>query len=106
MGELILACLEFLLTRTQILETIKNERLRNPHHLFQGWFGLRNRLPAEQAISDAERDLIEAQFFSHGVWETLQLPTKLGIDNLRTALTKMHNGHIKKNIPELVPDLT
>ena len=88
------------------METIKNERLRNPHHLFQGWFGLRNRLPTEQSVSDVERDRKEAQFFSQGVWQTLELPTKLGIDHLRTALTKMHNDHIKKSIPELLPDIT
>ena len=105
LGQLSPACSESLLTRFQILETIKNERLRNPRHLFQGWFGLRNRLPTEKSVSDVERDRNEAQFFSQGVWETLQLPTKLGIDHLRTALTKMHNDHIKKSIPELVPDI-
>lgn len=88
------------------METIKNERrTNNPHHLLQGWFGLRNRLPLEKDISDAERDRKEAQFFNQGIWRDLDLPTKLGIDNLRTALTKMHNDHIKKSIPKFIPEI-
>lgn len=36
---------------------------------------------------------------------TLDRPTKLGIDHLRTALTKMLNAHIRQSIPKLIPEI-
>lgn len=86
------------------MDTIKNDRRDdNPHYLTQGWFGLRNRLPIEVNTTNAERDAAEAAFFQGRVWPDLNRPGKLGIGPLRLALTKMHNNHITKTIPELVP---
>lgn len=77
----------------------------NPHFLAQGWFGLRNRLPREARTSNEERDIAEAAFFAEGIWKDLDRPAKLGINNMRNALTKMLNTHITESIPELIPEI-
>lgn len=38
-------------------------------HLDHGWFGLRNRIPAEAHITDAERDEREIKEFAQPAWE-------------------------------------
>jgi hypothetical protein len=86
------------------LDIIKNERHHNNHFLTQGWFGLRNRGPIENDISNEERNRKEAEFFSQGIWVDVN-PTRLGIGNLNAALTKMHNKHITNSIPELMPEI-
>lgn len=79
--------------------------MNKPPYLSQGWFGLRNRLPTEQDKSNDERDREEAKFFQDRTWTDLNQPTKLGIENLRAALTRMHNTHITNSIPDLIPEI-
>ena len=77
----------------------------NHHYLTQGWFGIRNRLPTESTFSNDERDKAEEEFFSQRVWVELNRPTKLGIRHLKSALVNMHNNHIRRSIPVLVPEI-
>ncbi|KAH7356790.1 P-loop containing nucleoside triphosphate hydrolase protein [Rhexocercosporidium sp. MPI-PUGE-AT-0058] len=89
-----------------ILDAIKNDRrLATRHFLSRGWYGLRNRLPSESDTTNEERDRVEREFFAHGVWRELNQPTKLGISNLRSALTGMHNAQIARTIPLLIPEI-
>ncbi|PVH84542.1 P-loop containing nucleoside triphosphate hydrolase protein [Cadophora sp. DSE1049] len=89
-----------------ILDAIRNERqTTNRRFLSRGWYGLRNRLPSEANFTNEERDEAEAKFFRQGVWRDLNQPNKLGITNLKNALTRMHNNQLSKAIPALVPEI-
>ncbi|KAG4440041.1 hypothetical protein IFR05_004491 [Cadophora sp. M221] len=89
-----------------ILDAIRNDRRpANRHYLSQGWYGLRNRLPSENDTTNEERDRVERDFFAHGIWNELNQPTKLGISNLRSALTRIHNAQIARAIPLLIPEI-
>ncbi|KAF7954506.1 hypothetical protein EAE96_005627 [Botrytis aclada] len=75
-----------------------------------GWFALRNLSPSERKSSPSNeiqtiRDDKEKNLFSQKVWTDLQREEKLGITNLKKALTKMHNEHVTRSIPELIPEI-
>lgn len=50
------------------------------------------------------RDHKERELFKSKIWKDLD-PSKLGIKNLKDALTKMHNEHVTRSIPELIPEI-
>jgi hypothetical protein len=77
----------------------------NSEYLAEGWFGLRNRRKLEQSLSDRERDQKEAELFNELEWANLGQSGRLGISNLRKALTKMLNAHIARSIPTLIPEI-
>ncbi|KAJ8067433.1 hypothetical protein OCU04_004779 [Sclerotinia nivalis] len=72
-----------------------------------GWFALRNLLPAERKtnLGSDERDNKEAALFRQKAWTELKCPKKLGIKNLKDALTTMHNEHVTRSIPQLIPEI-
>ncbi|KAF8865045.1 P-loop containing nucleoside triphosphate hydrolase protein [Acephala macrosclerotiorum] len=89
-----------------ILDTIRNEQVpENQFWLANGWFGLRNRLPNERGANNRERDRNEAHFFRQSTWTSIGQPSRLGIGNLTKALTEMHNDHVTRSIPDLIPDI-
>ncbi|KAI9647787.1 hypothetical protein NHQ30_004175 [Ciborinia camelliae] len=75
--------------------------------LSYGWFGLRNLSPAERRAhgDQSVRDEKEEALFSQKPWTDLERPEKLGIKNLKAALTRMHNDHVTRSIPELIPEI-
>jgi hypothetical protein len=77
----------------------------SPYYLTAGWYGLRNRLPEEQDFSSDARDRAEREEFRRREWTTLNQPEKLGVDNLRDALTAMLNTQIARSIPSLIPEI-
>ncbi|TGO47263.1 hypothetical protein BCON_0286g00060 [Botryotinia convoluta] len=75
-----------------------------------GWFALRNLSPSERKSSPSKkiqtiRDQKEEKLFSQKVWTDLERQEKLGIKNLKVALTQMHNEHVTRSIPELIPEI-
>jgi hypothetical protein len=72
--------------------------------LKEGWFGLRNRNANETDISDDERDKLEAELFVGDEWRSLD-KEMLGRHQLKKALIKMRNRHVKRNIPELMSEI-
>ncbi|KAF7861493.1 hypothetical protein EAF04_008056 [Stromatinia cepivora] len=72
-----------------------------------GWFALRNLSPAERKanLGSDERDNKEAALFRQKAWTDLKCPKKLGIKNLKDALTTMHNEHVTRSIPQLIPEI-
>ncbi|KAG4033847.1 hypothetical protein MFRU_004g03470 [Monilinia fructicola] len=75
--------------------------------LSYGWFALRNLSPAERKVKtdDNFRDKKEEKLFQQRIWTSLDRPGQLGIKNLKAALTKMHNEHVTRSIPELIPEI-
>jgi Dynamin central region len=84
----------------QVFDLIKNV-VKSKQYLEEGWYGLRNRLPSELDISDKERDSRESRFFDGEDWKALDR-NKLGRHHLKSALIKMRNRHVKKNIQGLL----
>jgi len=74
----------------QILDAIKGSKTF-PYQLAQGWFAIKNLKPNERDLSNEQRDQQETEFFSGQEWQALRRPNRLGIDNLKTALVKMHS---------------
>ncbi|KFY43146.1 hypothetical protein V495_04136 [Pseudogymnoascus sp. VKM F-4514 (FW-929)] len=72
--------------------------------LKEGWYGLRNRQASEQLITDVERDKLEDEFFKGDDWKYLPRD-KLGRNNLKRALVKMRNTHIKQSFPGLLLEI-
>lgn len=68
---------------------------------------MRNLSPSERkANSDSElRDKKEEEFFKQKTWADLNRDERLGIKNLKDALTTMHNQHVTRSIPELIPEI-
>ncbi|KAH8802678.1 P-loop containing nucleoside triphosphate hydrolase protein [Xylogone sp. PMI_703] len=85
---------------------IRNDDPKAESYLEEGWYGLRNRSQAEikADISDTERDKLEDDFFAGRQWRDLP-QDKLGRHNLKKALIKMRNKHIKRSIPKLVNEI-
>ena len=70
----------------------------------EGWYGLRNRQASELSITDDERDKLEEEFFKGDDWKYLP-KDKLGRNNLKRALVKMRNTHIKQSFPGLLLEI-
>jgi GTPase SAR1 family protein len=70
----------------------------------RGWHVLRGRAFAERDVSFAERNTIEADFFSKGRWLELD-PDTIGIDALRTRLSELLFIHVKQELPTLRMEL-
>jgi hypothetical protein len=72
-------------------------------YLKEGWFGLRNRNASETDISDDARDKLEAEFFTGSEWSPHK--ERLGRHQLKNALIKMRNRHVKRSIPEMMSEI-
>lgn len=69
-----------------------------------GWHVLRNRDFHTKNVTSTERDRIEREFFSQGVWQTLPLDI-LGVTKLRERLSKVLLDHIKWELPALTQEI-
>jgi GTP-binding protein EngB required for normal cell division len=69
-----------------------------------GWHVLRNRDWKEIDISSLQRDHNEQNFFSRGIWTSVD-PTGLGVANLRTRLSRVLKDQISQQLPSLLEDV-
>ncbi|KAI6374390.1 hypothetical protein MCOR25_003179 [Pyricularia grisea] len=69
-----------------------------------GWHVVRNRDYKQRNISTAERDQMEASFFSRGIWAALP-PSQVGIAALRARLIKVLTDHLMKHLPVVLDDI-
>ncbi|THV45984.1 hypothetical protein BGAL_0430g00090 [Botrytis galanthina] len=95
-----------------VFRAIKNDEndLEFDRCLKYGWFALRNLSPSERKSNPSKeiqtiRDQKEETLFSQKIWTDLGRQGKLGIKNLKVALTQMHNEHVTRSIPELIPEI-
>jgi hypothetical protein len=69
-----------------------------------GWHMLKNRAEDQMQLTFAERNAMEKSFFASGSYK--ELPGHLiGIDRLRTRLSKLLYKHLKREIPALKMEL-
>ncbi|CZS92502.1 related to interferon-induced GTP-binding protein Mx [Rhynchosporium agropyri] len=73
-------------------------------HFRLGWHVLRNRDFNTRNVTSTERDRIEDDFFSQGVWKTLPRSI-LGVAKLRERLSKVLLDHIKSELPALIREI-
>ncbi|KAE8391222.1 P-loop containing nucleoside triphosphate hydrolase protein [Aspergillus alliaceus] len=73
-------------------------------HLDHGWFGLRNRMPKERDVSDAERDDLETQEFAKPAWESIS-KDRTGIRSLMNYIDKERRAQIQKEIPHIIAEI-
>jgi GTPase SAR1 family protein len=73
-------------------------------HFRLGWHVLRNRDFNTRNVTSTERDRIEEDFFSQGVWKTLPRSI-LGVAKLRERLSKVLLDHIKSELPALIREI-
>lgn len=69
-----------------------------------GFFLLKNPSPSELArgMSYTQRRAAELEFFSSESWRAQGLdPTRIGIDNLRSFLAELLDGHIERELPNV-----
>ena len=69
-----------------------------------GWHVLRNRNYTERDVSMAERDRIETEFFSGGVW-TLLDGSQLGVEALKLRLSGVLRNQILVQLPNVLRDV-
>lgn len=69
-----------------------------------GWHVLRNRNYAERDVSTAERDRAEADFFSNGIWTSLEA-SQLGVGALRLRLSNVLRDQILIQLPSVLEDV-
>lgn len=69
-----------------------------------GWHVLRNRDFATRNVSTAERDRIEFEFLSKGVWTSLN-PAHSGISALRPRLSHILRDQILTQLPNVLADV-
>lgn len=69
-----------------------------------GWHVLRNRDFHTKDVTSLERDHIEEEFFSQGVWKTLPRSI-LGVSALRERLSRVLLDHIKSELPALIREI-
>ncbi|SPQ23961.1 4aabc9d3-cb0e-4cab-b923-e71054945ea4 [Thermothielavioides terrestris] len=78
---------------------------RNHQVVFRhGWHVLKNMDSEKGSWSLAERDAEEAEFFSSGAWASLP-PSSLGIEKLRSRLSKVLLGQIASELPSLMSEM-
>ncbi|KAK7409249.1 hypothetical protein QQX98_008559 [Neonectria punicea] len=72
-----------------------------------GWHCLRNRTSVERrdGRTDADRDRVEAQFFSEPPWDKIKDRDK-GTQNLREKLGGLLLDHIRVHLPALIAETT
>jgi hypothetical protein len=87
-----------------LLKNDRNGASPTKQYLREGWFGLRNRAPAERDFSEHERDENERLLFKQEQWRGIDL-RKFGRKNLREALIRVRNRHIRASIPVLVTEI-
>ncbi|RAH46275.1 putative dynamin family GTPase [Aspergillus brunneoviolaceus CBS 621.78] len=73
-------------------------------HLDHGWFGLRNRVPVEAHITDAERDERERAEFAKKDWETVD-KDRTGIQALMQYVDRERRAQIQAGIPQIVAEI-
>ncbi|KAF7587219.1 hypothetical protein BBP40_007532 [Aspergillus hancockii] len=73
-------------------------------HLDHGWFGLRNRIPAEAHITDEERDEREISEFAQEAWEAVA-KDRTGIRSLMTYVDKERRSQIQSEIPHIMAEI-
>jgi hypothetical protein len=78
------------------IELAENES----HSLKLGWHILRNRGFEERNSSSEQRNKVEEEFFSRGIWKTFPRES-VGIAALRTRLSILLYNHIKKELPRV-----
>lgn len=69
-----------------------------------GWHVLRNRNFEQRASTSAQRDAIEVEFFSHGIW-TFVDRLHCGVGSLRTRLSSVLKDQILSQLPSLIRDV-
>lgn len=70
-----------------------------------GWHVLRNRNYSERGVSTAERDRIEEEFFSTGVWTILDA-LQLGASGLKIRLSHVLRDQILQYLPSVLNDVS
>ncbi|GFG16095.1 interferon-induced GTP-binding protein Mx [Aspergillus udagawae] len=73
-------------------------------HLDHGWFGLRNRVPAEVHITDVERDEREIKEFAKTAWEGVA-KDRTGILSLIKYVDKERRAKIQTGLPHIVAEI-
>jgi GTP-binding protein EngB required for normal cell division len=69
-----------------------------------GWHLLRNRNFEQRGSTSAQRDAIEEEFFSTGIWTGVQSSHR-GVAALRIRLSSVLKGQILSQLPSLVQDV-
>jgi hypothetical protein len=69
-----------------------------------GWHVLRNRNFEQRASTSAQRDAIEGEFFSHGIWTVVDR-LHCGVGSLRTRLSSVLKDQILSQLPSLIRDV-
>lgn len=69
-----------------------------------GWHVLRNRDYDTRDCTVEERDRMEEDFFSSGIWKTLS-PTQVGIHSLKPRLSSVLRDQILSELPSLIEDV-
>jgi hypothetical protein len=69
-----------------------------------GWHVLKNMDSEPGEWSLADRDTKEEEFFSQGIWKELSR-SLLGVDNLRSRLSKVLLGQIAPELPSLIDEI-
>ncbi|KAI1144905.1 P-loop containing nucleoside triphosphate hydrolase protein [Nemania diffusa] len=69
-----------------------------------GWHVLRNRSYASRDTSTAERDEAEMEFFSTGLWTTLDA-AQLGVANLRIRMSNVLHDQIINQLPSVLENV-
>lgn len=70
-----------------------------------GWHVLRNRNYSERDVSTSERDEIEEDFFSKGVWTVLDA-SQLGVAALKIRLSHVLRDQILQQLPSVLSDVS
>ncbi|KAI9778547.1 MAG: hypothetical protein M1816_004023 [Peltula sp. TS41687] len=69
-----------------------------------GWHMLKNMDSETGEWSLADRDVKEEEFFSQGIWEDMSR-SLLGVDKLRSRLSKVLLGQIAAELPSLIDEI-
>lgn len=69
-----------------------------------GWHVLKNRKFEERDVTSAQRDAIESEFLSQGLWTTID-PSHCGVAALRSRLSTVLVDQILEQLPGLVRDV-
>lgn len=69
-----------------------------------GWHVLKNRNFEERDVTSAQRDAIEREFFSQGLWDSID-SSRCGVAALRIRLSAVLRDQILAQLPSLVQDV-
>ena len=69
-----------------------------------GWHVLKNRKFEERDVTSAERDAIETEFFSQGLWNSID-SSHVGVEALKRRLSAVLGDQILAQLPSLVQDV-